>query len=163
MKYAMKPSSRLIDLNSTNKIIFLKDEKQLINFFHQRMKEDLVNPIVKSERYNWRDRSKPNDIAPTDITKVYSLFVGQGVDFPFLSWSSRVMKHIFSVFGGKYRWEYAKIVHRMRSLPCNWILYEIVERDDGSVLRQIGWGNFWRIAEKDKRFENISLTYKVPE
>ena len=56
MKYALKPSSRVLDVKGSNKIIMFKDEKQLINFFHKKMQLDLVNPVVKSEKYNWRER-----------------------------------------------------------------------------------------------------------
>ena len=49
MKYALKPSSRVLDVKGSNKIIMFKDEKQLIGFFHKKMQLDLVNPVVKSE------------------------------------------------------------------------------------------------------------------
>jgi hypothetical protein len=166
MKYALKPSSRVLDVKGSNKIIFFKDEKQLINFFHEKMKLDLTNPVVKSEKYNWRDRNKPNDIAATDVTGIYSLLISSNVTLEFLSWSSRVGKFIHEKIGGssKGHWQYWKILSRMRSLPCNWTLYTLEEgHDHGSVLKQVGWGNFFRMAKKENLFAGIDLSYRLPE
>jgi hypothetical protein len=166
MKYALKPSSRVLDVKGSNKIIFFKDEKQLINFFHKKMQLDLTNPVVKSEKYNWRDRNKPNDIAATDVTGIYSLLISSNLTFEFLSWSSRVGKFVHQNIGGssKGHWQYWKILSRMRSLPCNWTLYTIQDGyDHGSVLKQIGWGHFFRKAKKENLFNGIDLSYRLPE
>jgi hypothetical protein len=164
MKYALKPSSRVLDVKGSNKIILFKDEKQLINFFHQKMKLDLTNPVVKSEKYNWRDRNKPNDIAATDVTGIYSLLVSSNLTFEFLSWSNRVSKFVRDQLGTKNHWEHYKVLCRMRSLPSNWSLYTLEETGEGgSVLKSIGWGNFWRQAKKKELFKDICLAYKIPE
>jgi hypothetical protein len=164
MKYALKPSSRVLDVKGSNKIVFFKDEKQLINFFHEKMKLDLTNPVVKSEKYNWRDRNKPNDIAATDVTGIYSLLISSNLTFEFLSWGNRVSKFVRDQLGTKYYWEHYKVLCRMRSLPCNWTLYTLEEgHDHGSVLKQIGWGHFFRKAKKENLFEDINLTYRLPE
>ena len=164
MKYALKPSSSVLDVKGSNKIIMFKDEKQLINFFHKKMKLDLMNPVVKSEKYNWRNRNKPNDIAATDVTGVYSLLISSNLTFEFLSWSSRVGKFLRDQTGNKNYFQYWKILSRMRSLPCNWTLYTIEESGEGgSVLKQLGWGHFFRYAKRDNLFEGISLNYRLPE
>jgi len=164
MKYALKPSSRVLDVKGSNKIIFFKDEKQLISFFHQKMKLDLTDPIVKSEKYNWRDRNKPNDIAATDVTGIYSLLVSSNLTFEFLSWSNRVSKFVRDQLGTKNYWEHYKVLCRMRSLPSNWTLYTLEENGEGgSVLRSIGWGNFFRMAKKENLFAGIDLSYRLPE
>ena len=166
MKYALKPSSRVLDVKGSNKIIFFKDEKQLINFFHKKMQLDLTNPVVKSEKYNWRDRNKPNDIAATDVTGIYSLLISSNLTFEFLSWSSRVGKFVHQNIGAnsKGHWQYWKILSRMRSLPCNWTLYVIEEGGEGgSVLKQVGWGHFFRKAKKENLFADIDLSYRLPE
>ena len=164
MKYALKPSSRVLDVKGSNKIIMFKDEKQLISFFHKKMQLDLVNPVVKSEKYNWRERNKPNDISATDVTGVYSLLVSSNLDFQFLSWSNRVSRFVRDQLGTKNYWEHYRVLCRMRSLPCNWTLYTIEENGEGgSVFRSIGWGHFFRKAKKENLFEGISLDYRLPE
>jgi hypothetical protein len=52
----------------------------------------------------------------------------------------------------------------MRSLPCNWTLYVIEEGGEGgSVLKQVGWGHFFRKAKKENLFADIDLSYRLPE
>lgn len=164
MKYALKPSSRVLDVKGSNKIIMFQDEKQLINFFHRKMKLDLLDPVVKSEKFSWRERNKPNDISATDVTGIYSLLISSNLDFEFLSWSNRVSKFVRNQLGTKNYWEHYKVLSRMRSLPCNWTLYRIDEGDEGgSVLKQVGWGHFFRQAKKEKLFDGINLSYRLPE
>jgi hypothetical protein len=164
MKYALKPSSRVLDVKGSNKIIFFKGEKELISFFHEKMKLDLTNPVVKSEKYNWRDRNKPNDISATDVTGIYSLLVSSNLTFEFLSWGNRVSKFVRDQLGTKNYWEHYKVLSRMRSLPSNWTLYILEEGyDHGSVLKQVGWGHFFRKAKKENLFDGIDLSYRLPE
>ena len=164
MKYALKPSSVCLDVNGSNKIICFNDEKSLFKFFHLKMQQDLMNPIVKSERYNWRNHNKPNPISSTDVVGIYSLLVASNLNFQFLSWSSRVTKFIHqNLPNSKNRWEHWKVLARMRSLPCNWTLYRLKEQDGGMVMESIGWGNFFRIASRDNLLQGIDISYRLPE
>lgn len=164
MKYALKPSSMCLDVNGSNKIIYFSDEKSLFKFFHLKMQQDLMKPIVKSERYNWRTRNAPNTISATDVTGIYSLLVSSNVDFKFLSWSSRVTKFIHeNLPSSNNRWEHWKVLARMRSLPCNWTLYQLKEQDGGMVMQSLGWGNFFRIASRDNLLQGIDISYRLPE
>ena len=164
MKYALKPSSVCLDVNGSNKIIYFNDEKSLFKFFHLKMQQDLMKPIVKSERYNWRTRNDPNPISATDVVGIYSLLVSSNVDFKFLSWSSRVTKFIHeNLPTSKNRWEHWKVISRMRSLPCNWTLYQLKEQDCGMVMQSIGWGNFFSMASRDNLLANINISYRLPE
>lgn len=164
MKYALKPSSMCLDVNGSNKIIYFNDEKSLFNFFHMKMKEDLISPVVKSERYNWRRRNQPNDIAANDVTGIYSLLISSNLSFQFLSWSSRVSKFIHeNLPNSKNRWEHWKVIARMRSLPCNWTLYVLKEQYSGFVMNSISWGNFFRMANRDNLLQGVDISYRIPE
>jgi hypothetical protein len=165
MKYAIKPSSRYLDIPHSGKIMFFKDEKQLIEFFHTRMRLDLVSPNLKTEKYIWRMRNKPNDITDSEVLSVYSTLVSGNIDFPFLSWNRRVLKFVYDSIGNKKDkiWAMNKVLWRMRSLPFNWSLYEVVETKEGSVLQNLRWGNFWKKAKKENLFKDISLEYKIPD
>jgi hypothetical protein len=164
MKYALKPSSVCLDVNGSNKIIYFNDEKSLFKFFHLKMQQDLMNPIVKSERYNWRTHNDPNPISATDVVGIYSLLVSSNLNFQFLSWGSRVTKFIHeNLPNSKNRWEHWKVLARMRSLPCNWTIYQFKEQDGGMVMQSIGWGNFFRIASRDNLLANIDISYRLPE
>jgi hypothetical protein len=165
MKYALKPSSLCIDVQGSNKIIYFNDEKSLFKFFHLKMQQDLMKPVVRTERYeNWHKQKQPNPISATDVTGIYSLLVSSNVDFQFLSWSSRVTKFIHdNLPNSKNRWEHWKVLARMRSLPCNWTLYQLKDHDGGMVMQSIGWGNFFRIAKRDNLLQGIDITYRLPE
>lgn len=164
MKYALKPSSPFIDINGSNKIIMFNDEKSLFDFFHLKMKQDLTNPIVKSEKYSWKTRNNPNDISASDVIGIYSFLVSSNVKFDFLSWGRRVANHIHNAIGnGKGLWSYYPVLGRMRSLPINWRLYEIKQKDCGYVFESLGWGRFFRKAKKENLLENIDITYRLPE
>jgi len=165
MKYALKPSSLCIDVRGSNKIIFFNDEKSLFNFFHLKMKEDLVKPVVRTERYeSWQKQKQPNTICAGDVTGIYSLLVSSELDFQFLSWSSRVTKFIHhNLPNSKNRWEHWKVIGRMRSLPCNWTLYTMKESDGGLVMQSLGWGNFFRMAKREKLLDGINVSYRIPE
>jgi len=164
MKYALKPASKQLDIDGSNKIIIFKDEHSLFKFFHLKMQQDLVNPVIKSERYNWKDRNKPNNISPTDVVGIYSLLVSSNLDFQFLSWSTRVGKFIHeNLSNSKNRWEHYKILDRMRSLPMNWTLYQLTEKDGGVVMKNIAWGNFFRIAKKENLLKDVNISYRIPE
>lgn len=168
MKYALKPSSRVIDINGSNKIIYLQDEKALINFFHIQMRKDLTNPIIYSERLysQWqlnnyiRNANQWTKTSPTDMIGVFSYLVNKDLDFPFLSWPTRVNSLIRVELDKKWDWP---IVTRLRSLPCNYSLYTMCEHEGGYVLNNTRWGPFWRMADKQKLFDGISLAYKLPE
>ena len=162
MKYALKPSSYFLNVNGSNKIVFIEDEKQLVSFFQHKMKQDLTNPILKSERYNWANRHKPNDVSSADMIGYYSFLISADVDLKYLSWTSRVTKMLSSKFPGTKPWGFYSIVARMRSLPCNWTLYELVDDNQcGKVLQQMGWGVFFRKAQKLNLFDGIDLSYKI--
>ena len=165
MKYALKPSSLCIDIKGSNKIIYFNDEKSLFKFFHIKMQQDLMNPVVRTERYeSWQKRKSPNTITASDVTGIYSLLISSNLDFQFLSWSSRVTKFIHeNLPNSKNRWEHWKVLARMRSLPCNWTLYQLNEQDGGLVMQSIGWGNFFRIAKRDNLLQGVDLTYRIPE
>lgn len=165
MKYALKPSSPCIDVKGSNKIIYFNDEKSLFKFFHVKMQQDLMKPVVRTERYeNWHKRKDPNPISATDVTGIYSLLVSSNVDFKFLSWSSRVTKFIHeNLPNSKNRWEHWKVIARMRSLPCNWTIYLLKEQDGGMVMQSIGWGNFFSMASRDNLLANIDISYRLPE
>jgi hypothetical protein len=165
MKYALKPSSALLDVKGSNKIIFFNDEKSLFKFFHLKMQQDLVQPIVRTERYEtWQKQKQPNAISATDVTGIYSLLVSSNLDFRFLSWSSRVLKFIHNNLpDSKNRWSHWKVVARMRSLPCNWTLYILKEQEGGLVMRSIGWGNFFSMASRDNLLESVNISYRLPE
>jgi len=164
MKYALKPSSKLLDIAGSNKIIIFKDEHSLFNFFHLKMQQDLMTPVVKSERYRWRDRNKPNDISPTDVVGVYSLLVSSNLDFQFLCSSRRIGQFLHeNLPNSKDRWSHYKITDRMRSLPSNWTLYELIEKDGGVVMKSTGWGNFFRAAKKEKLLKDVNISYRIPE
>ena len=164
MKYALKPSSKLLDIAGSNKIIIFKDEHSLFKFFHLKMQQDLMTPVVKSERYRWRDRNKPNDISPTDVVGVYSLLVSSNLDFQFLCSSRRIGQFLHeNLPNSKDRWSHYKITDRMRSLPSNWTLYELIEKDGGVVMKSTGWGNFFRAAKKEKLLKDVNISYRIPE
>ena len=165
MKYALKPSSLCIDVQGSNKIIYFNDENSLFKFFHLKMQQDLMKPVVRTERYeNWQKQKQPNPISATDVTGIYSLLVSSNVDFQFLSWSSRVTKFVHdNLPNSKNRWEHWKVLARMRSLPCNWTLYKLVESDGGMVMQSIGWGNFFRMANRDNLLEGVDISYRIPE
>jgi hypothetical protein len=164
MKYALKPSSKLLDIAGSNKIIIFKDEHSLFKFFHLKMQQDLMTPVVKSERYRWRDRNKPNDISPTDVVGVYSLLVSSNLDFQFLCSSRRIGQFLHeNLPNSKDRRSHYKITDRMRSLPSNWTLYELIEKDGGVVMKSTGWGNFFRAAKKEKLLKDVNISYRIPE
>jgi hypothetical protein len=164
MKYALKPSSKLLDIAGSNKIIIFKDEHSLFKFFHLKMQQDLMTPVVKSERYRWRDRNKPNDISPTDVVGVYSLLVSSNLDFQFLCSSRRIGQFLHeNLPNSKDRWSHYKITDRMRSLPSNWTLYELIEKDGGVIMKSTGWGNFFRAAKKEKLLKDVNISYRIPE
>jgi hypothetical protein len=164
MKYALKPSSKLLDIAGSNKIILFKDEYSLFKFFHLKMQQDLITPVVKSERYRWRDRNEPNDISPTDVVGVYSLLVSSNLDFQFLCSSRRVGQFLHeNLPNSNTRWDHFKITDRMRSLPYNWTLYELIEKDGGVVMKSTGWGNFFRAAKKEKLLKDVNISYRIPE
>lgn len=164
MKYALKPSSKYLDIEGSNKIIVFKDEHSLFKFFHLKMQQDLVTPVVKSERYNWKDRNKPNNISSTDVVGVYSLLVSSNLDFQFLCSSRRVGQFLHEILPNSMnRWQHHKILDRMRSLPMNWTLYELIEKDGGVVMKSVGWGNFFRAAKKEKLLKDVNISYRLPE
>lgn len=162
MKYALKPSSRTIDVPGSNKIIFFEDERSLVSFFHEQMKMDLVSPNSKNERLNsWQLRNYKCGISDTDITSVYSFLISKEVDFIWLSHSTRVNKAVREYLGKNHSvW---RITYRMRSLPMNWTLYTFEEHKCGNILKNVRWGNFWREAKKKELFKDICLDYKIPE
>jgi hypothetical protein len=128
------------------------------------MQQDLMTPVVKSERYRWRDRNKPNDISPTDVVGVYSLLVSSNLDFQFLCSSRRIGQFLHeNLPNSKDRWSHYKITDRMRSLPSNWTLYELIEKDGGVVMKSTGWGNFFRAAKKEKLLKDVNISYRIPE
>jgi hypothetical protein len=162
MKYALKPSSRTIDIPGSNKIIFFEDERSVISFFHEKMKEDLVVPNSKNERLNsWQLKNYKHSISDSDITSVYSFLVSKEVDFIWLSHSTRVNKAIREYLGKQHGvWQ---ITYRIRSLPMNWSLYTFEEHKHGKIMKNIRWGTFWRQAKKQELFKDICLAYKIPE
>lgn len=167
MKYAMKPSSRFVDVKGSNKLVFFKDEKSIFDFFHTKMEQDLCNPIVRTERReNYQSRKQPNAIAATDITSIYSTLITSEVDFQFLSWAARVNKFLrknnLKLSDSPYG--YWKYTCRMRSLPCNWTVYTLVDNEDGtSNMRQMGWGEFFRNCKANNLLEGVDISYKIPE
>ena len=162
MKYVIKPSSRTIDIPGSNKIIFFEDERSIISFFHEKMKEDLVAPNSKNERLSyWQLRNYKHSISASDITSVYSFLVSKEVDFIWLSHSTRVNKAIREYLGAPHgAWQ---ITSRIRSLPMNWSLYTFEDHKHGKIMKNIRWGPFWRAANKQELFKDICLTYKIPE
>lgn len=167
MKYALKPSSRVIDVKGSNKIIYFNDEKSLVNFFIVQMRKDLNDPIEYNERLDrwqlqyWIKRhGNYAGVSKNDLIGVFSYLVNCNLDLPFLSWSARVSKIIRQDIGMKSAWS---IVGRLRSLPCNYSLYTMCEHEGGYVLNNVRWGPFWRMADKQKLFDGISLAYKLPE
>jgi hypothetical protein len=163
MKYALKPKSRYLDVNGSNKIVFFDDEKQLIQFFHNKMKQDLTSPVLKSEKYDWRTTNKPNDISVSDALGIYSLLVSSNTDLKFLSFSGRVTKYLYENIGGKNKWVHWKVVSRIRSLPCNWTLYHFHNAEEGKVLRNISWAAFFHMAKKQKLLEGVDISYRIPD
>jgi hypothetical protein len=166
MKYALKPSSRVIDIPASNKMIFFSDEKSLIDFFHTQMKQDLVNPNSKNERLSrWQLKNYKYGINPLDITCVYSILVNQDIDFPFLSYTRRVYKMVREHFTAPKSagYQYWQILSRMRSIPSNYTLYVFEDYNGGKVLKNVRWGNFWKMAKEQKLFDGISLKYVIPQ
>jgi hypothetical protein len=162
MKYCLKPSSRFIDIPGPNKMIFFDDEKSLISFFYEQMVKDLVNPNSKNERLNsWQLNKYKYGINPLDITCVYSILVSQKVDFIWLSYPTRIRKMLKEHMPQhRYTWS---ITCRLRSLPCNYTLYTLEQQNNGKILKNVRWGNFWRMAKKNDLFKDISLSYEIPE
>ena len=164
MKYALKPSSPILNISGSNKIIYFDDEKSLFKFFHIKMKQDLVNPVVKNERYSWKNRNSPNKICATDVTGIYSLLISSELDFQFLCSSRRVRKFVHNnIPNSKDEWQKNQVLWRMRSLLFNWTLYTLNEQDGGFVMKSVGWGNYFKLAKKENLLKDINLSYRLPE
>ena len=162
MKYAIKTSSKYIDINCTNKIMFFDSEKDIICFFQNQMKKDLINPITKNERLPpWKLIKYKESVHINDILTVYSLMINSDVDFKYLSNFRRVCEFIRTQLSIEtYMWAAVK---RMCSFPCNYILYEFTECCGGKKLQNIRWAAFFKKTDKQDLFKDLSLVYRITQ
>jgi hypothetical protein len=161
MKYALKPASPYINIIGANKIIYFEDEKSVISFFHSKMKQDLVNPIAINERWaDWRIRNCKSSSTGLDVVGYYSVLVSENVNLQQLCVLKKVSKTLAIFIGDKTR-TYADvmIIRRMRSLPCNYTLYELYDQDHGKMMRRLTWTRFFK-QSKDI-LKHTSIDYKI--
>ena len=160
MLYALKPSSVQIDIKSANKILYFSDEKSLIRFFHHKMKDDLLNPVAFSERWSvWRNNKAKGN--PLQVTGYFSLLVSADCNLEQLSNFKKTRTYIAELLGNKNSFADYAIVRRIRSLPCNYILYELHDHCDGKAMKRLGWAKFFKHMKKD--LKDISLDYKISQ